>query len=90
MRGPLAERDPANTGWQRELAVAHNRFGGVAQARGDVAAAEQAYGQYRAIFERLAAQDPANTSWRQNLALADSLVADVARSAGQGSVDEDP
>ena len=54
----LAALDPANTGWQRELAVAYSRVGDVAQARGDLAAAEQAFAQYLAISERLAALDP--------------------------------
>ena len=35
----LAALDPANTGWQRELAVAYHSVGDLAQARGDLAAA---------------------------------------------------
>ena len=66
----LAGLDPANTGWQRDLAVAYSRVGGVAQARGDLAAAEQAFGQYLAISERLAGLDPANTGWQRELAVA--------------------
>ena len=61
----LAASDPANTGWQRELAVAHNRLGDVAQARGDLTAAEQAFAQDLAISERLAALDPTNTGWQR-------------------------
>ena len=30
----LAEQDPSNAGWQRELAVAHSRVGGVLQTQG--------------------------------------------------------
>ena len=41
----LAGLDPANTGWQQDLAIAYSRVGDVAQARGDLAAAEQAYAQ---------------------------------------------
>jgi len=37
--------------------------GDAAQARGDLAAAEQAFARDLAISERLAALDPANTSW---------------------------
>jgi hypothetical protein len=48
----------------------------VAQARGDLAGAEQAYSQYLAIFQRLAALDPANTDWQQGLADAQSRIAD--------------
>ena len=31
----LAERDPSNVGWQRDLAIAHDRVGGVLEARPD-------------------------------------------------------
>ena len=62
----LSALDPANTGWQRELAIAYNRVGDVAQARGDLAGAEQAFAQYLAIFERLAGLDPANTGWQRS------------------------
>ena len=78
----LAAQDPANTGWQRGLAIAHDRVGGVAQARGDLAGAEQAYTQDLVISQRLAAQDPANTGWQQNLASAHLLVGDVAQARG--------
>ena len=70
----LTTLDPANTGWQRELAVAYNRVGDVAQARGDLAAAEQAFSQYLAIFERLTTLDPANTDWQRGLADAQSRI----------------
>ena len=42
----------------------------MAQARGELAAAEQAYRQYLAIFERLTGLDPANTGWQRGLAVA--------------------
>ena len=52
----------------------------MAQARGDLAAAEQAFAQDLAISERLAALDPANTGWQQDLAVAYSWVGE--RGAG--------
>ena len=78
----LAALDPANTGWQQDLATAHNRVGLVAQARGDLTAADQAYTQHLVIIERLAALDPANTGWQRELAVAHCLVGDVARARG--------
>ena len=78
----LAALDPANTGWQRELARAYGGVGDVAQARGDLAAAEQAFTQYLAISERLAALDPANTGWQRWLAVAYRRVGDVAQARG--------
>jgi hypothetical protein len=73
----------------------HDRWvGGVAQARGDLTAAEQAFAQafaqYLAISERLGALDPANTDWQRNLALAHGRVGKVARSDTQGPLDEEP
>ena len=55
---------------------AYSLVGDVAQARGDLAGAEQAFSQYLAIFQRLAALDPANTDWQQGLADAQSRIAD--------------
>ena len=78
----LAVLDPANTGWQRELAVAYSSVGDVAQDRGDLAAAEQAFTQSLAISERLAALDPANTGWQRGLAVAYSSVGVVAQARG--------
>ena len=42
-RGRLAAADPANTEWQRDLSVSHNKLGDVAAAAGDLAAARAAY-----------------------------------------------
>ena len=56
-----AAADPANTGWQRDLSVNHNRLGDVAVAAGDLTAARAAYQASLDIRARLAAADPANT-----------------------------
>ena len=39
----LAAADPANTGWQRDLSVGHNKVGDLAVASGDLPAARTAY-----------------------------------------------
>ena len=54
----------------------------MAQERGDLAAAEQAYTQDRDVSERLAALDPANTSWQQDLAVTYRSLGDVAQERG--------
>ena len=41
-RRALAGRDPANTQWQRDLSVSHERIGNVLVAQGDGAAAREA------------------------------------------------
>ena len=61
---------------------AYSLVGEAAQARGDLAAAEQSYTQTLAIFKRLAALDPTNTSWQRSLAIAHSRVGDLAQDRG--------
>jgi hypothetical protein len=62
-----AAADPANTGWQRDLSVSHNKLGDVAVAAGDLTAARAAYQAALDIRARLAAADPANTEWQRDL-----------------------
>ena len=78
----LAGLDPANAGWQRDLAAAYGRVGDVAQARGDLAGAERAFSQSLAILERLTGLDPVNAGWQWDLAMAYSRVGDVAQARG--------
>ena len=51
----LAEQDPSNAGWQRDLAVAHSRVGDVFQAQGKLAKAlplyEEAVRGYEVLTE---------------------------------------
>ena len=61
---------------------AYSLIGDVALARGDLAAAEQAFAQDLAIVERLTALDPSNTGWQQNLAVVHSRVGEVALARG--------
>ena len=74
----LAAADPANTEWQRDLSVSHNKLGDVATAAGDLAAARTAYqaspGHRRT---RLAAADPANTEWQRDAEVARKKLTDV-------------
>jgi hypothetical protein len=64
----LAKRDPANTEWQRDLSVSHNKIGDVLMAQGDGPGALGAYQASLAIAEALARRDPANTQWQVDLA----------------------
>ena len=66
----LAARDPANTEWQRDLSVSHDRIGNVLVAQGDRVAALAAFRKGLAIRETLAARDPANTGWQVDLAVS--------------------
>ena len=66
----LAAADPANTGWQRDLSVSHNKLGDVAAAAGDLTAARGHYQAGLDIAARLAAADPANTEWQRDLSVS--------------------
>ena len=66
----LTVADPANTGWQRDLSVSHNKIGDVLVAQGDGAGALAAYRKDLAIAEMLAGRDPANTGWQVDLAVS--------------------
>ncbi|MGH8566546.1 MAG: hypothetical protein ACREXU_00645 [Gammaproteobacteria bacterium] len=79
----LAEQDPSNAGWQRELAVAHSRVGDVLQAQGKLEGAQAAFGEYLTISRRLSEQDPSNAGWQRDLAVAHSRVGDVLQAQGK-------
>ncbi|MEZ5387122.1 MAG: hypothetical protein R3F13_16560 [Prosthecobacter sp.] len=78
----LAASDPANAGWQRDLAASYSKLGDVAQAQGDLAGAQRYYNEDKAISERLAACDPANAAWQRDLAVSWSRLGDVAQAQG--------
>ncbi len=79
----LAEQDPSNAGWRRNLAVAHSRMGGVLEAQGQLRAAEAAFAEALAISRRLAEQDPSNAGWQRSLAVAHSRMGGVLEAQGQ-------
>ena len=77
-----AVADPANTEWQRDLSVSHERLGDLAVAAGDTTTAADHYNTGLAIRERLAAADPANTEWQRDLSISHNRLGDLARAAG--------
>ena len=77
-----ATADPANTEWQRDLSVSHEKLGDVAVAAGDLAAARAAYQAALGIAARLTAADPANTQWQRDLSVSHNKLGDVAVAAG--------
>lgn len=79
----LAEQDPSNAGWQRELAGAQNRVGGVLRAQGKLAEAEAAFGKYLTIMRTLAEQDPGNAGWQRDLAVAQGWVGSLLEEQGK-------
>jgi tetratricopeptide (TPR) repeat protein len=70
IREVLAQRDPANTLWQRDLSVSKSKIGDVLVAQGDGPGALAAYQKGLAIREALAQRDPANTQWQVDVAVS--------------------
>jgi hypothetical protein len=56
----LAQTDPDNTGWQRDLSVSYNKIGDVLVAQGNLPEALQLFRDDLVIAERLAEVDPNN------------------------------
>jgi hypothetical protein len=70
IREDLAKRDPANTQWQRDLSVSHERMGDVLVSQGDGPGALAAFQAGLTIAEDLAKRDPANTQWQVDVAVS--------------------
>jgi Flp pilus assembly protein TadD len=79
----LAEQDPSNAGWQRDLAVAQIRVGAVLQAQGKLGATQAAFSESLAISRNLAEGYPNNVGWQRELAMAHSRVGDVLLAQGK-------
>ena len=74
----LADGDPSNTLWQRDLAVSYNKLGDVARRQGKLEEAARAYADSLGIVKKLAAGDPSNTLWQRDLAVSYWRLADLA------------
>ena len=79
----LAEQDPSNAGWQRDLGVMQSRVGGVLQAQGRLELAQAAFEQDLTISRHLAERDSSNAGWQRDLAVAHSRVGDVLQAQGR-------
>ena len=66
----LAQSDPGNAGWQRDLSVSYNKIGDVLVAQGNLPEALKAYRDGLAIRDRLAQSDPGNAGWQRDLAVS--------------------
>ena len=78
----LANADPGNGVWQRELAVSHSKISNVQVAQGDLAAALTSGQAALAITERLATADPGNAGQR-DLAVLRNKIGDVKVAQGE-------
>ena len=78
----LAARDPANTQWQRDLSVCHNKIGDVLLLQGDGPRALASFLQGHAIAAALADHDPANTGWQRGLSVSYERIGEILLAQG--------
>ncbi|MBV9129802.1 MAG: hypothetical protein JO298_05375, partial [Verrucomicrobia bacterium] len=67
IRQKLAQQDPTNTDWQRDVSVSLERVGNVLVAEGKLEQALEVYQQSRDVHQKLAQQDPSNSGWQRDL-----------------------
>ena len=75
----LAQVDPSNTEWQRDLSISHNKVGGARLAQGDVPGALATLSESLSIRERLAQADPSNAQWQRDLSLIRDVIDSLQR-----------
>ena len=73
----LAQSDPGNMDWQRDLSVSYDRVGDVFVSQGNLAEALKSYQSGLAIAERLLKTDPGNTDWQRDLAVSSDNIGDI-------------
>ena len=79
----LAESDPGNAGWQRDLSVSLEKLGDLAVAQGDLEDARQKYADALEVSQRLAESDPSNAQWQRDLFVSNFKLADVLEKQGE-------
>jgi tetratricopeptide (TPR) repeat protein len=78
----LAQSDPGNAGWQRDLSVSFNKIGDVQVERGDLSGALKSYTDGLAIRDKLATSDTGNAGWRRDLSVSFDRIGDVQVAQG--------
>jgi tetratricopeptide (TPR) repeat protein len=79
----LAEHNPDDPVWRRDVSVTLNRLGSVDLKGGDTAAALSRYEEALGIMRRLAERDPSNATWQRDLAISINGVGDVKAQRGE-------
>ena len=78
----LAESDPANAVWQRDLSVSFSKVGDLATAQGNLPEAQRLFGESLRIRQRLAESDPANAKWQRDLSVSFNKLGDLSMAQG--------
>lgn len=79
----LAAEAPDDRGVLSQLAKAHRQMGLVLDVSGRFEEAEDAYGESRAIYERLFEAEPANAEWPRELLTVHINLSELATNRGQ-------
>ncbi len=66
----LAESDPSNANWQRDLSVSYERLGDIYSAQGKLDDALNAFSNDMKITKKLAEDDPSNANWQRDLSVS--------------------
>ena len=83
IRMRLAAADPANAGWQRDLAIAYDKIGDVNATRGERDEALRNYRANFAIIEKLARGDPKNAGLQRDLMVSHNRIGDMRWAKGE-------
>jgi tetratricopeptide (TPR) repeat protein len=82
----MLRTDPGNAGWQRDLAVLHDRVGDVLMAQGNLPEALKSFRDALAIKDRLVRADPGNAGRQRDLSMSHEKVGGVL--VAQGNLPE--
>ncbi|MGH3864686.1 MAG: tetratricopeptide repeat protein, partial [Pseudonocardiaceae bacterium] len=85
----LAELEPGNTTYRRDLSISYERLADLAREAGRSGDAETLYRQSLTVREELAELEPGNTTYRRDLSISYNKLADLAREAGQLEIARD-
>jgi hypothetical protein len=79
IRDSLAQSDPGNAGWQRDLAFSNGRIADTLRKMGNGTEALAALRRGHAITVRLTALSPDNVIWKGDLARFEGQIAEIFR-----------
>ena len=85
----LADGDPGNAGFQRDLSISYERLGDLAVAAGDGKAARDYFDKGLGLRKVLAEGDPGNAGFQRDLSISYERLGDLAVAAGDGKAARD-
>ncbi|MDQ5768617.1 tetratricopeptide repeat protein, partial [Thiothrix subterranea] len=78
----LADNDPSNAGWQRDLAASLSKMGEVLTAQGKLDDAKAVFEKSRDIAQTLADNDPSNAGWQADVVVSHAKLMFIALEKG--------